>query len=82
MMKIIIMEILSVKLIIFLSISLNICFGAQRELSVLILSQTIWHSDSVPERIFLKSWFWEKSADDKSMKKYPACKELFFAAED
>ena len=32
---------LSVKLIIFLSISLNIHFGAQGELSVLIWSQTI-----------------------------------------
>ena len=39
--------------------------------------QTVWHSDSIIDRIFHKSWFWEKSADDKiSMKNYPACKEL------
>ena len=31
-------------------------------------------TDSVPERIFWKSKFWKKSADDnKSMKNYPAC---------
>ena len=42
-------------------------------MSVLIWIQTVWHSDSVPE----KKWFWKKSADDnKSMKHYPTCKEL------
>ena len=48
--------------------------------TVLILIQTIWHSDSVPQWIFWKSWSWKKSADDnKSMKSYPTCKELTMA---
>ena len=33
-------------------------------MSVLIWIQTIWHSDSVSERIFLKNVYFEKSADD------------------
>ena len=46
-------------------------------MSVLIWFQTVWHSDSVPERNFLKSLFWKKSADDnKSKKNFLACKEL------
>ena len=31
--------------------------------------QTVWYSDGIPERIFRKSWFWTKSADEKK-----ACK--------
>ena len=47
---------------------------------LLIWIQTIWYSDSVPERIF-----WKKKdnllckvsvEDSKSMENYPACKEL------
>ena len=35
------------------------------------------NSDGIPERIFRKSWFWKKFADDKkNMKNYPAGKEL------
>ena len=34
-------------------------------MSGLIRMQTVWHCDGIPERIFLKSWFWKKSADDK-----------------
>ena len=46
-------------------------------MSVSIWIQTVWHFDSNPERIFWKSQFWKKSADDKkSMKNYPACNEL------
>ena len=30
--------------------------------SVLIWIQTVWHSDSVPERFFFLSYFWKKSA--------------------
>ena len=33
--------------------------------SGLIWIQTVWHSDGIPERIFRKCWFWNKSADDK-----------------
>ena len=40
--------------------------------SVLILVQTISHSNSVPERFFLKNL----ANDNKSMKNYPACKEV------
>ena len=37
---------------------------------------TVWHSDSVPESIFLKSYFFKKKSADnfKSMKNYPAFK--------
>ena len=31
----------------------------------LIRTQTVWPSDGIPKRIFQKSWFWKKSADDK-----------------
>ena len=46
---------------------------------LLIWMQTVWLSDSFPQRIFWKtSQFWKKSADDnKIMKKYPACIEFF-----
>ena len=45
--------------------------------SVLIWIQTIWHSDSVPVRLFEKVNFDKKSADvNKSLKKYSACKQL------
>ena len=47
------------------------------KMSGLIWSQTIWHSDGIPERIFWKSWLWKKSADVKNVwKNYPACKDL------
>ena len=46
------------------------------KMSVLIWIQTVWHSDSVPERIFWKSQFWKNSADDNWMKNYPACNEF------
>ena len=37
--------------------------------------QTVWHSDSVPERIFLKKLILKKLADHiTSMKNYIACK--------
>ena len=43
----------------------------------LIWIQAFWHSDGIPERLFQKSWFWKKSADDKkSMKNNPGGKEL------
>ena len=46
------------------------------------LDTTVWHSESVPERIYGKSKF-EKSADDsKSMKNYLACKELITVDSD
>ena len=40
-------------------------------MSGLIWIQTVWHSDGIPERIFRKSWFWKKSADDKKHKQFP-----------
>ena len=44
----------------------------------LIWIQTIWNSDGIPERSFLKGWFWKKSADDKkSCKNFPGGKELY-----
>ena len=36
-------------------------------MSVLIWIQTVWHTDSAPERIFWKFLFWKKSADDKKL---------------
>ena len=46
-------------------------------MSVLSWIQTVWQSDSVPERIIWKVNFKKKSADDnKSMKHYHACKAL------
>ena len=48
--------------------------------SGLILSQNVWHSDDISERIFRKSCFWKKSADDKkSLQNYPLGKEIISA---
>ena len=46
--------------------------------SVLIWIQTVCHSDSIAERIFLKKLILKKSQQttSKSMKNYPACKEF------
>ena len=30
---------------------------------------TVWRFDGIPEILFLKSWFWKKSADDKKASK-------------
>ena len=34
----------------------------------LFWTQSVWQSDGIPKRIFPKSWFWKKSADDKQKK--------------
>ena len=50
-------------------------------MSGLIMIQAVWHSDGIPERIFLKSWFKKKSADNnKSINNYPACRYLMLPA--
>ena len=38
--------------------------------------QIVWHSDDNPERILLKMLNLKKSADNKSLKNSPSCKEL------
>ena len=55
--------------------------GQDGKTLVLIWSQTAWHTDSIPERIFDN--FEKKSADNnKSIKNYPACKEIWASAWD
>ena len=40
---------------------------------VLIWIQTIWHSDSVPGGLFVKTLFWRKSADgNKKQEQFPS----------
>ena len=34
-------------------------------MSGLIWIQSVWHTDGIPVRIFQKSWFRKKTADDK-----------------
>ena len=43
-------------------------------MSGLIWIQTVWHSDGISERIFQKSWFWKKSADDICLLFVVACR--------
>ena len=47
-------------------------------MSGLIWIQTVWHLDGISERIFQKSWFWKKSADNvlQAYAKYPEGKEF------
>ena len=46
-------------------------------MSGLIWIQTVWHSDGIPERFFVKVNFLKKiHRQQKSMQNYPACKEL------
>ena len=50
---------------------LGVAFSADRfckqsgSRSGLIWMQSVWHSDNIHERFFLKTWFWNNSADDK-----------------
>ena len=41
------------------------------KMSGLIWIQTVWHADDIPERIFLKNWFWKNQQMQKSMQNYP-----------
>ena len=47
--------------------------GENDRMSVLIWIKTVWHSDSAPERIFWKSWFWKYvSRRHQKLKKLPS----------
>ena len=39
--------------------------------SDMIWIQAVWHSDGISEIIFRKSWFWNKSAEDKRHETFP-----------
>ena len=50
--------------------------GQAQQKSGLIWIQTVWHSDGIPERLFLQKLILKIHKQQKSMQNYPACKEL------
>ena len=65
---------LSATLCLLVSSAHNLCkqIGARSGLTImsgLIWIQSVCHSDGIPERVFQKSWFWKKSADEKKKRK-------------